>query len=128
MQVSCDKGVTIHIGPESAHGSGRALITVAHGGCASRGFVCCLDAERELRVAFRLFTLRKEPNAHPKPLSPFPLADARHPAVDIGRGKVHPLHVYDRTMQRAIAEFWQVRDLFRTGFEERRTRGWRQRM
>jgi len=32
------------------------------------------------------------------------------------------------TMQHAVAEFGQVRDLFRTGFEERRARGWRQRM
>ena len=65
----------------------------------------------ELRVAFRLFTFCKEPNAHPKPLSPLPLADARHAAIDIGRGKVHPLHAYDRTMQHAVAKLGKVRDV-----------------
>jgi hypothetical protein len=35
--------------------------------------------------------------------SPFPLADARHAAVEIRRVEVHLLHAYDRTMQHAIA-------------------------
>jgi hypothetical protein len=38
------------------------------------------------------------------------------------------LHAHDRTMQGAIAEFGQVRGLTRAMFQERRTRGWWQRM
>ena len=36
---------------------------------------------------------------------PLPLADARHAAVQIGRGEVEFLHPYDRTMQNTFTNF-----------------------